>query len=298
MAEQRFDAIIIGGGPAGLTAALYLGRARKTVLVIDRGNPRHAISEGVHNFLTRDGMPPAALRITAWEQMAAYPSVVRHQASVASLEREDDVWIAGLKEGERVEGRAVLLATGVVDEHPDIPGYRERWGHSIHHCPYCHGWEMRDQPLAVLASGKAAGHLAPLLRGWSSDVVLLTHGKPLPPEDRAPLTDAGIQSFDAPVVRLEGPGHQLERIVLADGTVLQRSGLFVAAAQHQVPLVEASGVRLNDEGYVDIDPLGATSLPMVWAAGDLTSRYQQVIEAAAQGGRAGAMINAALTLSH
>ncbi|MEM1348536.1 MAG: NAD(P)/FAD-dependent oxidoreductase [Myxococcota bacterium] len=290
------DVLVLGGGPAGLSASLYLGRARKTVTVLDAGSPRHAVSKGVHNFLTRDGMSPAELRTQAWSQMEAYPSVRRVVARVTALQRDDERWVAHTERGEAHSGRTVVLSTGVVDEHPNIPGFAERWGHAIHHCPYCHGWEMRDLPLAVLAGEEAAGHLAPLLLGWSSDVVVLTHGAELSASTRSVLDVARIPVFESPVVRLEGEGRGLERVVLEDGTTLARRGLFVASPQHQVPLVDGLGLELNEQGYVVVDDFGATSVPGIWAAGDVTSRAQQVIEAAAQGAKVAVAINAALTM--
>ena len=288
--SEEYDVIVIGGGPAGLTAALYLGRARKSVLVLDRGNPRHAVSAGVHNFLTREGMAPAALREEAWSQMGAYPSVQRRNTTVAKLDRLDDQWLCETDDGGRVASGAVLLATGVIDEHPNIAGFRERWGHSVHHCPFCHGWEARDTALAVLVHGKAAGQYARLIRNWTSDVVVLTNGEPIPAEARKQLADAEIAVHRSPVVALEGPGQNLHRIVLEDGTKLERDGLFWKPPQKQVGLVEAIGAPLDEHGYVETDAFGKTSLPMLWAAGDLTSGYQQVVEAAAQGARAAVSI--------
>jgi thioredoxin reductase len=296
--ETEHDVLIIGGGPAGLTAALYLGRARKSVAVLDAGSPRHAVSDGVHNFLTREGTPPAELREHAWAQMSAYPEVRHVRERVASLERQGERWSARTQGGAVHTGRAVVLATGVVDEHPEIPGYAARWGHSIHHCPYCHGWEMQDLPLAVLATDAAAGHLAPLLKGWSDDVVVLSHGAALPEETLGALAAAGVPVHTQRVARLEGQGRDLERIVLEGGEVLARRGLFVAAPQRQVPLVAGLGLELDDQGYVAVDAYGATSVEGIWAAGDLTSRFQQVVVAASQGARAGGIVNAVLTLGH
>ncbi|MEO1269474.1 MAG: NAD(P)/FAD-dependent oxidoreductase [Myxococcota bacterium] len=294
---SEVDVLIVGGGPAGLTAALYLGRALKSVAVVDRGNPRHAVSEGVHNFVTRDGMAPDALRATAWEQMQPYQRVARRNVGVARVQPIEDSWLATLDSGEQLSSRAVLLATGVIDEHPDIAGYNERWGHSIHHCPYCHGWEMRERPLGVLASGETAGHMASLLRGWSEDVVLFTNGEPLDPQADVRLRQLGIPTFHSPIVRLEGDGGELDRVVLEGGEAIERRGLFVAPRQRQVSLIETIGLELDDNGYVVTDPFGETSRPGIWAAGDLTSRYQQVVEAAAQGARAAVMINASLTVA-
>lgn len=286
---KNHDVVIIGGGPAGLTAALYLGRARRSVLVLDRGEPRHAVTAGVHNFLTRDGLPPAELRSIAWSQMATYSTVERKDATVRRLVREGETWRAETDAGD-FTARAILLATGVVDEHPDIPGYRERWGHAIHHCPFCHGWESRDRPLAALVAGEFAAHYGPLLKNWSDDVVVLTNGGALPDEARGALDAARVPIYEAKVEALEGPGRELARIRLADGTVLERQGLFVKPDQHQTALVQALGVDLDDAGYVAVDMFGATSVPGVWAAGDLTTGMQQVVEAAAQGARAGAML--------
>lgn len=296
MHENIQDVLIIGGGPAGLTAALYLGRARKSVVVLDAGDPRHAVSSGVHNFLTREGIAPAKLRTIAWEQMRAYPSVRHQRTRIVSLERADDLWIAKTQDAEILRGRAALLATGVIDEHPDIPGFQERWGHSIHHCPYCHGWEMRDQPLAIMAASPIVGHMAPLFRAWSEDIVVLTNGEEISDEDRARLGSLDIPIHEARVERLTGPGQELATIELEGGAVLARQGLFVAAPQRQVPLVDALGLELDEMGYIKVDPTGLTSEPMLWAAGDLTTRMQQVVLAAAQGAHAGTSINAMLTL--
>ncbi|MEM9194047.1 MAG: NAD(P)/FAD-dependent oxidoreductase [Myxococcota bacterium] len=292
--DNVLDVLIVGGGPAGMSAALYLGRGRKRVLVVDDDNARHRVSDGVHNFLTREGIAPAALRTVAWEQLGTFPNLSRRQGRVERLRPRDGGWEAEVG-GDRLFARTGLVAVGVVDQHPAIEGYEEKWAKSIHHCPYCHGWEMRDQPLAVLASGEAAAHLAPLLRGWSQDVVLLTHGETLDDETEAMLTSREIPVRHERVVALRGPGSELESIHFESGEPLPRTGLFVAAEQRPTPLV--AGLEATLEGpYLDVDPEQRTSLPRLWAAGDCTTRFQQVIEAANQGARAAASINAELTL--
>ena len=289
------DVLIIGGGPAGLSAALMLGRARRQVLVLDAGAPRHAVSSGVHNFVTRDGLPPAALREVAWQQMATYPTVSRAEARIVSLERQRDRWVATSDTGSTWQGRVVLLATGVVDVHFPIPGYAERWGHAIHHCPYCHGWEVRDQPLGLVAHGEVAEMMAPLLRNWSADVAVFTHGTAASDALRQIVQAREIPLFEAAITGLHGSGRELQEVHLADGQVVRRHALFVHTPQRQIPLVDKLGVALTPEGYVDVDPMQHTSVPGVWAAGDLTTRYQQVVEAAAQGSRAAGAIHMALT---
>jgi thioredoxin reductase len=298
-APLEADVVIIGGGPAGLAAAKCLGRALKSVVLLDAGSPRHAVAEGVHNFLAREHVTPAALRTLAWQELAAFPHVQRApEAAVIRLAREGERWLAEDARGLVVRARAALLATGVIDAHPELPGYRERWGKSVHHCPFCHGYELRGLPLAVLAAGDAALHMGPLLKAWSDDVVVLTHGAELTGEQHAALASAKVGVHTGRVAALEGPGSELSQIRFADGSVLARGGLFVVAPQHQVPVVQALGLTLDQQGYVQVDFGQRSSLPMLWAAGDLTSRLQQVMEAAAQGLRAGAMITAALTVAH
>ncbi|MEM9863124.1 MAG: NAD(P)/FAD-dependent oxidoreductase [Myxococcota bacterium] len=297
VSQSSTDVLIVGGGPAGLTAALYLGRARKSVVVVDRGQARHAVSQGVHNFLTREGLPPASLREHAWQQMEPYASVSLRSDTVSSIVREGDVWVVSFGDGAEIRTRALLLATGVIDEHPKVEGYAERWGHSIHQCPYCHGWEMRDRQLGVVGSELAVMHMAPLLRGWSPHVSVFTHGEELSDEARSALERAEIPVHTATIRSLDGAGVELANVLLSNDQVVPCEGLFVATPQRQVDFVRGLELEMDDDGFVRVDPFGATSLPMVWAAGDMTSRYHQVIEAAAQGARAAVTINATLTLA-
>lgn len=285
------DILVIGGGPAGLAAALCSGRARRSVLVVDSGSPRHAVAEGVHNFLTRDGIPPSALRAVAWEQMRAHASVSRYDGTVVSLEQRDGRWIATSDDDVPWAAGAVLLATGVVDQHPDLRGYDALWGRSIFHCPYCHGWEVRDQPLAVLGQGPALAQYAPLLRSWSDDVVVCTNGAPLEPDAEQELSAHGLGIRTAPIAELEAKDGTLDSIRFDDGTRLARHALFVVPSPRLPTLVADLHLDLDEHGYVRVDEDGATSADGLWAAGDLTSRRHQVIEAAAQGLRAAMAIN-------
>lgn len=296
MIPHDYDALIIGGGPAGLSAALYIGRARKRVLVLDGGAPRHAASKAVHNFITRDGISPHAFREQAWAQMRAYPGVTHlPHVHITSLDEREGIWYAVTSTGETFQAPAVLLATGVVDDHLDIPGYNQFWGHTIHHCPYCHGWEMQERPIAVITHGEMARHMPKLLRGWSDDVIVLTHGQTLEDEIIDMLNEANIPIYNQQVQALTGEGNELREIVLDDGTRLLRQALFVPPSQRCVPLVAQLQLDM-EHAFVKVDEFHATSRPGLWAAGDICSpRMQQVVMSAAQGAIAGAMINATLT---
>jgi thioredoxin reductase len=292
--QEVVDVVTIGGGPAGLAAALCLGRARRSVLVVDSDHPRHAVAEGVHNFLTREGIPPAALRRVAWEQMHTYPTVTRYAGNAIGLDRRDEHWFVERDDGRTVAARAVLLATGVVDQHPDIRGYDALWGRSIFHCPYCHGWEVRDQALAVVGQPPNVMQFAPLLLSWSSDIVVCTNGQPLDAGLATELAERGIGVRTSRITELVAANDALREIRFDDASTLQRDALFVMPSPRLPDLVASLGLEVDDQGFVRIDGDGATSAKSLWAAGDLTSKRHQVIEAAAQGLRAAAAINRAL----
>ncbi len=294
---QEFDVVVVGGGPAGLSAALCLGRARKSVVVIDAGSPRHAVAEGVHNLITREGMPPAELRAVTWEQMRPYTSVEGPvQARVNRITQDQKHWVVESESGS-FRCRAVVIATGVIDEHPEIPGYKELWGHSIHQCPFCHGWEVQDQPAAVIGAPEHLLHMAPMLSGWTNDIAVFSNGVPMTDEQKAIFKKANVPACDQPIADLRRSGTQLEEIVLENGSSLARSVIFSVTSQRQVPLVQALELELNEMGYIVVDEQLQTSRPGIWAAGDVTSRMQQVVQSAAQGLLAGAMITASINMS-
>ena len=294
MNDTLWDVLIIGGGPAGLSAALYLGRCRRKVLVIDEAKPRHMVSEAVHNFITQDGTSPQAFRQQTWSQLKHYPTIERHEAKATALHFGDDQrWRVNCGD-VTLQGKAVLLATGVVDEHPKIDGYQAKWGGAIQQCPFCHGWEMRDRPIGLLSTDLSTGHMAPMLLNWSTDLMVFSHHNTFSTETKDLLAKLAIPLVETPIASLEGEGRTLQAIKLIDGQIIERQGLFVTTSQHQVPLVTPLKLELDDEGYLQTDELGATSQPMLWAAGDLTSRYQQVLEAAAKGARAAIGIHMAL----
>jgi thioredoxin reductase len=295
-----YDVIIVGGGPAGLSAALALGRARKRVLLCDSGPRRNAAADHIHNFVTRDGTPPDEFRHVGRHQLATYPNVEARNVRVESISGTRGAFHVALT-SETVEARRVLLCTGMVDEMLPIDGFRERWGRAIFQCPYCHGWEIQDRSWGYLARAVDAQHLllfSLLLRGWTRDLVVFTNGTfDVAQDARDRLRAAGVRIEAAPIARLVGHDHRLDAVELADGTAVACEALFVHPPQRQVELIRALGVALDDDGYVRVDATTReTSVSGVYAAGDLTTRMQAAIVAAASSMQAATMINVELTM--
>lgn len=287
-----FDVIIVGAGPAGLSAALMLGRSRRRVLVCDTGRPRNAASRAMHGFLSRDGMAPADFLRTAREQIRQYESVELRDVEVVHAECRDGRFHVTLQDGVRLAARKLLIATGVVDNLPSIPGFKELYGRSVFHCPYCDGWEVRDQPLAVYGRGARGLGLSLELTGWSRDVVLCTDGPPeLEAGDIARLTRNGIMLREEPVARLEG-SDGLEQVVFERGDPLARRALFFTTGQtQQSELARTLGCAINEKGTVRTGKYEATHLPGLFVAGDASRAVQWVVVAAAEGAEAAFAIN-------
>ena len=288
-----YDVVVVGGGSAGLSAALILGRARRSTLVLDAGSPRNAPSNAAHGVFTRDGTPPAELLRIGREQLRPYSDVETRAIGAKAIEAAGGEFQVETYDGEIFRARAVLLAHGVVDDLPELPGIEELWGKSVVHCPYCHGWEVRDQPLAYLANGEAALEFGSLLRVWSRDLVLCTNGPAdLSSADRDRLTANGIEVFEQTIERLDGSDGELHRILFADGSSVKRRALFVRPPQRlSSPLAASLGCELTPSGSILVDQLGQTTVAGVYAAGDVMTPLQQVIRAAAAGAAAAAAIN-------
>jgi thioredoxin reductase len=293
---MSYDCIVVGGGPAGLSGALMLGRCRRTVLVCDVGEPRNAAAAGLHNYLTRDGIRPSEFLRLAYEEVRRFLTIEFRRTKVVAAERTPSGFTVVCADGSRHNSRKLLLATGVVDELPEIEGLEELYGTSVHHCPYCDAWEWRDQPLAIYGRGEEGPALALGLTVWSRDLVLCTDGPgDLSEEALEQLSKAGIEIREEQVLRLEGREGKLERIIFDEGPELFRRALFVCAGQHQQSdLARKLGCRFTSKGAVNTGSCEATDVPGLYVAGDSSKDSQFVIVAAAEGAEAGMAINKAL----
>ena len=293
---DEYDVVVVGGGAAGLAAAVALARSRRRVLVVDAGEPRNAPAEGIHNFLTREGTPPHQLLADGRDDVRQYGGEVR-DGRATSATHLDDAFEVALADGDRVRARRLLAATGVVDRLPPVEGLEERWGRDVLHCPYCHGYEVRDQAIGVLATGPNAEHQALMFAQLSPSVTLLAHLAPPSAESRARLAAAGVRVVAGTVVAVETDRDTLCGVRLEDETVVPLQALVVAPySVVSSPLLASLGVAPvpHPSGLgesVEVDLMGRTGVPGVFATGNLTDLGAQVMGAAAAGTRAGAAIN-------
>lgn len=287
-----YDVIVVGGGPAGLSAALLLGRSNRRVLVCDSGQYRNGASRAMHGFLSRDGTPPAELRRIGREQLAPY-AVEFTEARVTQAARAGDGFTLALEGGARVRSRKLLLATGLVDELPPLVGLDALWGKSVFVCPYCDAWEVRGAPLAVHGAGGAA--LALSLLDWSDDVVLFTDGSSLAADEADQLAAAGVRVREERVARLVGAGGVLERVELVGGGAEPRRALFLKLTQRQRSNLAAMlAVPVSEQQGVETGKRESTPVPGLFVAGDASRDVMFAIVAAAEGATAGFAINTEL----
>src|SRR5919107_1986770 len=274
--DAPLDAVIVGGGPAGLSAALVLGRARKRVLVIDDDRPANAVSQGVGGLLGHDRVKPAELRENGRRQLREHPNVRFWHGAVAVADQIGDVFAVQLTNGPLVVARAIVLAHGLRYDPPPLPGIEALWGASVFHCAFCDGWEVRDRALALHASGPGAVRSALLLAGWSNDVLLCTDGAPDP--GGALLADAGVRVRTEPIARLAGSDGRLARIEFSHGPAERREALFVNTRRDQPNgLAAALGCDLTEAGTIVTDPDGRTNIPGVYAAGDAATAHSRSV---------------------
>ncbi len=295
-----YDVVVIGGGAAGLSGALTLGRARRSVLVVDGGEPRNAPATAVHGFLSRDGISPAELLEIGRAEIRGYGARVR-AGQVASARRIEDGFVVTFDDGSSVGARRLLVATGLVDELPEVAGIRERWGRDVLHCPYCHGWEVRDQTIGVLATGPMAVHQTLLFRQWTPDLTLFLHTEPRPTdEETEKLAARGIRVVEGEVASLEVAEDRLTGVRLRGGEVVELRALAIATRlMARADMLTGLGLEAIDHPFgvgehLDTDGMGLTAVPGVWVAGNATDLMAQVVGAAEAGVRAAAAINADL----
>jgi thioredoxin reductase len=303
--KDNYDVVVVGGGAAGLSAALTLSRARRSVLVIDAGEPRNAPAQHVHNYLGREGAPPGELLAAGRSEVTGYGGEVVFGSVVSALVMSEGGGLrVVLAEGKAVTARRLLVTTGLVDELPDVPGVAERWGREVLHCPYCHGWEVRDQAIGVLARGSLGPHLALLFRQWSADVTLFQHDAPAPsPDEQEQLAARGIPLVEGEVAALEVTDDKLTGVRLRSGRVIPRRAVVVSprfnaradvlASLGLEPVEQQFGDQVIGS-YVPADPMGATAVPGVWVAGNVADLHAPVIASAAAGLKTAAAINADL----
>jgi thioredoxin reductase len=288
------DVLILGGGPTGLQAALTLGRAQRKALVLDAGPPRNARAVEVHNFLTRDGTPPSTLRALAREELSRYGVEVRGERAV-EVSGAKGAFVVRVEGGGEFAAKRVILAGGMIDHLPPIPGLETLWGDTIFQCPYCHGHELRGRRWAARITAPAMVDYALVGRGWTPDLVALTEGRfEVSDQDRARLAAAGVTLDERPIAALrpaEGEPHHLGAVIFADGEALERDAMLLRPEQSQTPLVTALGLDLDPQGYVAVGFNRETSIPGIYAAGDLSSPMQAAIAGAASGMMTAAMLN-------
>ncbi len=294
---SEYDVVVVGGGAAGLSAALMLGRARRSVLVVDAGAPRNAPADAVHGLFAREGTPPGELLERGRAEVRQYGGHVT-DGEVVSAARGDDGFTVGLADGRSVRSRRLLVTSGLVDELPDVPGLRERWGHDVLHCPYCHGWEVRDRAVGVIGTNAFAVHGALLWRQWTDDVVLFLHDvPPLTDEQAEQLAARDVTVVEGPVAEVVARDGRLAGVRSADGSVVARETLVVGTRMvARADFLTGLGLEAVEHPsgmgvHLPADPMGRSTVPGVWLAGNVTDLSAQVGGAAAGGAFAAAQLN-------
>ena len=294
-AAYMYDVVIVGGGPAGLSAALVLGRCRRRVLLCDAGAPRNQRARELHGYLTRDGVPPLELVRAGRLELAPYGIELR-DVLVTGVKTNPDGFTVAMADGHEAAARAVLIAGGVRDSFPEIPGLDDCYGISAHHCPYCDGWEEREKTIAVIGNGASGSALALSLKTWSDQVILFPHGRArLQPNHRTQLVAHEVRVQEGPIAKVEHERGRVTALILGSGDRVACDAIFMSTRQQpQCELPKELGCALNRQGLVKTDRLGQTEVPGLYVAGDASHDVQFVIVAAAEGAKAAVAINKAL----
>ena len=294
MEKSLLDVVIIGGGPGGLSAALVLGRSRRTVALIDDGQPRNAVSHQSHGFLTRDGITPFELRNIAQEQLKKYETLSIYDDYVLDVKYEHKGFQTTTRNGELIISRKVIFATGLKEDLPPIPGLKDVYGTSIFPCPYCDGWEHRDQSLAVIGNGEKLLDYTKMIQNWSKDLVVCTNGLAMITEqERQMLVTHQISLLESPIIELKSKDNHLEQIIFQNGEWLNREVAFIldTGAKQATMIPERLGVRLDEKGSFETEGHGKTSVKGLYIIGDAAKRFSGLIGAASEGYEAGVILN-------
>lgn len=293
MTENQFDVIIVGGSIAGLSAALTLGRALRSVIVIDGCAPCNRTSPYSHNFITQDGSRPSDIVANARKQIDKYPTVSFFHDEVVDAKKENDSFKAVTHTGKVFRARRLLLCTGLSDLMPEIAGFSECWGISILHCPYCHGYEIKNRPTAVMANGEAAFHVAMLIYNWTKQITVLTNGvSQLRQQEYDALQALGVSVIEREILRVKHTDGNLETVIFKDGSEFAVGAMYASIPfRQQSPLAENLGCKMTAKGHIEVDDQHRTSVPGIYAAGDNTAEHRAISVAAASGTVAGFTIN-------
>ena len=288
-----FDAIIVGGGPAGLNAALVLGRCRRNVMVFDTGKQRNRFSHGIHNYLTRDNILPRDFLGIAYKEIKRYGARVNHVEIVHAEKLQSGIFFVKDKEGKKFYSKKLLLATGLRDNIPPLDGIMDFYGRSVFHCPYCDGWEMNNKKIGVYAKNKNGFELAVSLLTWSNKITLYTDGKTyLKPLEKEALERKKIKVISERIVKLEGRNGQLENVLLRNNKMEKCDAMFFSNGYHQqCDLAQSLGCEMNKKGVVITNRLQQANIPGLYVAGDVAKDMHFVVVAAAEGAKAGVSIN-------
>ncbi|MDI0274978.1 NAD(P)/FAD-dependent oxidoreductase [Bacillus safensis] len=282
------DCAIIGGGPAGLSAALVVGRGRKQVIVFDDELPRNRVTQESHGFITNDGMTPFEIRQAGEADLQKYPSIKIKRSRIVDIQKKEESFTLLTHEGDTFEAKKIILATGLQDILPEIEGIHDVYGKTLFSCPFCDGWELKDKALALIAENQRALHMAKLLSNWTKDLIVFTNGHVLAEEDKTLLTAHSIQVIDVPIVSIDHDNGQLRALQLANGEAVRREGGFVASEFKQsAPFAEKLGCQMTKNAGIETDILGRTTVSGVFACGDNLGGPAQLVLAAAAGSQAG-----------
>ncbi|MED1460009.1 NAD(P)/FAD-dependent oxidoreductase [Bacillus safensis] len=282
------DCAIIGGGPAGLSAALVVGRGRKQVIVFDDELPRNRVTQESHGFITNDGMTPFEIRRAGEADLQKYPNIKIKRSRIVDIQKKEERFTLLTHEGDTFKAKKIILATGLQDILPEIEGIHDVYGKTLFSCPFCDGWELKDKALALIAENQRALHMAKLLSNWTKDLIVFTNGHVLAEEDKVLLTAHSIQVIDVPIVSIDQDNGQLRSLQLANGETVEREGGFVASEFKQsAPFAEKLGCQMTKNTGIETDILGRTTVSGVFACGDNLGGPAQLVLAAAAGSQAG-----------